>query len=144
MLQEPNKLTSVFNNHAEEWNLDAEAIAAAVELASKDKLGTSGKKRKRSFTPPSKQLLFLYAKGLMAKESSLVRKAKFKEVLEGATPEMQKARERLNTIVLKGEIAPTRTQINPPTQFELFIQMHPEWYSGWVAHRDHPDLKGYF
>jgi hypothetical protein len=139
---EHDDLTKMFNDYATEWSLDAGAVKAAVELAAKDKVAT-GRKRKRSITPPSKQHLFLYAKGILAEESYPgERKNVFEALLKGATPKLQKALERLTTIVLRGEVTPTRTELDPPTQFDLFIQQHLEWKDGWVAHRDHPGLKG--
>jgi hypothetical protein len=140
---EPDELTLMFNNYAQDWRLNDQEIAEAVALFATDNPTTPRRKRKR-FTP-NKLLLFLYAKQILAEESSLVRSDKFKRLLKGETSKLREALQRLQTIVETGETTPTRRTMQVQSLFEEFVVAHPEWNSGddvFVIFRDHPHLKG--
>lgn len=65
----------LFTPYVEEWKLETSDIETAAKLFAQD----YGKKRKRGAPTPSKLLLFLYAKGILTAESSVVRKAEFEK-----------------------------------------------------------------
>ena len=66
----------LFTPYADEWKLEESDNKTAAELFAQD----YKKKRKRNATTPSKLLLFLYAKGTLAEEDSVIRKRKFGSV----------------------------------------------------------------
>ena len=117
---------------AEEWNLEPKDIEAAAQLFAQD-YGT--------ISNPSNLLLFLYAKGILSKKSSVIRKRTFELLLAGQTDELNSALNRLKTIVEKGESSPN---IEAVSAFDDFIAKHKEWNeeNSFVVFRDHPDLKG--
>jgi hypothetical protein len=128
----------IFEPFANEWKLEQSDIEAAARLYSQD----FGKKRKRA--DPSKLLPFLYAKGILAKKSSVVRKAEFKELLAAETGELKEALVRLKTIVEKGETTPTRPKMEADSVFDDFVTKHKEWNAenSFVVFRDHQKLQG--
>ena len=130
----------IFTPFAEEWKLNDSDIKTAAQLFAQD----YGKKRKRGATTPSKLLLFLYAKGILAAKSSVVRKAEFEELLAAETTNSMKALERLTIIVEKGETTPTRLKMEIDSVFDDFVTTHKEWKEkdSFVVFRDHQDLKG--
>lgn len=128
----------LFADLKEEWNLDQVAIQRASDLYSADYSAY------QEGSEPSKLLLFLYAKGILAQKSSVVRKNEFESLLHHQTSELEKALERLKAIVEKGETSPIRQELEPQSFFEEFVLKHPEWASkdSFVVFRDHPDLQG--
>lgn len=129
--------TNLFAEYAEEWKLESDDIKEATQLFTKD----YGK----DAPPPSKLLLFLYAKRILAEEKFKNDRANtFKALLEAETDNRKKALERLTTIVEKGETTPTRPTSEVASMFDAFVVQHPEWNvsNSFVVFRDHPDLKG--
>jgi hypothetical protein len=128
----------IFEPFVEEWKLEQSDIEAAARLYSQD----YRKKRKRA--DPSKLLLFLYAKGILAEEESFFRKASFEGLFAAKTVKLQKALERLKTIVEKGETTPTRLTLEAASVFNVFANSHPEWNAenSFVVFRDHDNLQG--
>lgn len=88
--------TDLFAKYAKEWKLESGDIEVAAQLFTKD-YGNEGAQT------PSKLLLFLYAKRILAEEDPIIRKAEFEDLLAADTAELEKALERLTTIVQKGE-----------------------------------------
>lgn len=125
-----------FKFHAEDWNLKLDDIQRATLMFTQD-FGTNGK-------VPSKLLLFLYAKGILSTEISSVRISKFEELLAAKSTVHKKALERLTTIVEKGEMSPTRVNLDVDSMFEDFLIKHDEWNGAeaFVVFRDHQDLHG--
>ena len=130
----------LFKPYVDEWKMDKSDIDKAENLFVLD----YGNKRKRVATTPSKLLLFLYAKGILAAKSSVVRKAEFEEILAGETAQLKKALERLTTIVEKGETTPARLKIEPEPVLNEFVTKHKEWKAddSFVLFRDHENLRG--
>ena len=129
-----------FTKYADEWKLEESDIERAEKLFAQD----YGKKRKRGATTPSKLLLFLYAKGILAEEKfKNERTNTFQALLEAKTDKLEKALERLETIVEKGESTPTRPNMEADSMFEDFVAKHKEWAEdSFVVFRDHEKLKG--
>jgi hypothetical protein len=125
----------IFSPYADEWKLGKSEIERAEKLFAQDYPQDYSQ-------ATSKLLLFLYAKGLLAKMKSVVRRTIFNDLLEAETPELQEALGRLKTIVEIGETAPARAEMN--SMFDEFVASHPEWDRGhsFVAFRDHPRLRG--
>jgi hypothetical protein len=132
------QVTQLFTPYAKEWKLEANDVEAAAQRFTRD----PGTKRKRN--GPSKLLLFLYAKRILAEEDSIIRKRKFELLLASETVELQHAFERLKTIVEKGETTPTRLEMEADSVFGDFVIAHPEWNenNSFVVFRDHHDLQG--
>lgn len=130
--------TQVFMPYAEEWNMTPADIETAAQLFVQD----YGIMCKRS--APSKMLLFLYAKGMLASKSSAARKLEFEELLGAQTTDLGKALKRLEIIVEKGETIPTKLNLDTAHMFDTFVVKHPEWAEkvSFVLFRDHEDLKG--
>ncbi|KAI8820048.1 hypothetical protein BJ741DRAFT_683485 [Chytriomyces cf. hyalinus JEL632] len=80
--------------------------------------------------PQEKLLLFLYAKGLFAKESPKVRTVIFNALLHGANQVSVERLKRLTTIVNVGEKSPIRSTLDAKTFFDAFVELHPEWAPG--------------
>ena len=142
--QEEELKMQVFTPFAEEWKLEKSDIENAEKLFAEDYNEGEGKKRKRRTTSPSKLLLFLYAKGILAEEDSVIRKRRFKLLLAAETDKLKKALERLTTIVEKGETTPTRLKMEADSVFDDFVTKHKEWKAedSFVVFRDHQNLKG--
>ncbi|KAJ3232578.1 hypothetical protein HDU78_006982 [Chytriomyces hyalinus] len=133
----PSNASTIFTPYAAEWNLDDHQLEAALARAKEDGMDTS--------QPQEKLLLFLYAKGILAKESPEERKPIFNAVLHGSSQVSAERLKRLTTIVNVGEKSPMRATLDAKTFFDAFVELHPEWAPGegvFVAHRDHPDLHG--
>ncbi|KAI8899569.1 hypothetical protein BC833DRAFT_656925 [Globomyces pollinis-pini] len=126
----------LFTPYTDEWKLEESDIKTVAELFAQD-YGTEN-------TNPTKLLLFLYAKGILAAKSSVVRKAEFQEILAAETTEAKKALERLTTIVEKGETTPTRFKMEADSVFDDFVTKHKEWKAedSFVVFRDRQNLKG--
>jgi hypothetical protein len=94
--------------------------------------------------------IFLYAKGIMRDEESVVRKKKFDNLLnpdgalvsDEARTKLKSARERLRRIVVKGEVGKNFDEA--ASLFDAFVAKHPEWgpEKSFVVFRDHQLLKG--
>ena len=136
LLFQPKMSNELFRSYADEWKLATSDVERGAELFTQD-YGTEN-------TDPPKLLLFLYAKGILAAKSSVVRRTEFKDLLEANSDKLKKALERLTTIVEKGEMSPTREKLVADTMFEDFVALHPEWKEddSYVVFRDHEDLKG--
>ena len=127
---------ALFTQYAEEWKLETSDIERAETLFAQD-FGTEN-------TNPTKLLLFLYAKGILAARSSVVRIAEFKELFAAETTDSGKALERLTTIVVQGETSPKRSNMEAESMFDDFVSLHPEWKekdSSFVVFRDHQKLQ---
>ena len=125
---------------AEKWNLDNAAIQRAVTLYKQDYPEGDSPSLENELLP------FLYAKGILAKEKSVIRKIKFEDLLEAEeadSDELRKALDRLQAIVVIGETSPTRANLDEQF-FDAFIKDHPEWAgkNSFVVFRDHKSLKG--
>ncbi|KAI8820062.1 hypothetical protein BJ741DRAFT_655609, partial [Chytriomyces cf. hyalinus JEL632] len=128
--------SNIFSPYAAEWDLDDHQLGVTLARAIEDGVNTS--------QPQEKLLLFLYAKGLFAKESPKVRTVIFNAVLHGANQVSVERLKRLTTIVNVGEKSPIRSTLNTKTFFGAFVELHPEWTPGedaFVAHRDHTNLR---
>lgn len=125
-----------FKPFAEEWKLTEGDIETAAERFALD-YGTKN-------INPTKFLLFLYAKGILAAKSSVIRKVEFQELLAAETTDSKKALVRLTTIVEKGETTPTRLKMEADSVFDDFVTKHKEWKEkgSFVVFRDHQNLKG--
>ncbi|KAI8898807.1 hypothetical protein BC833DRAFT_588216 [Globomyces pollinis-pini] len=157
-------MTELFTPYKEEWRLNEEEVEKAAELYAIDYPSSLKRKRKQleELDEPHQQnklLMFLYAKGIMAAKSSVVRtnefdelladeephfrKWKFEELFAARTDKLKSALKRLEIIVQKGETSPTRTNLEQTTLFEEFVSNHSEWKANisWVVFRDHKDLK---
>ena len=136
--REKHSIKSVLEHYREKWGLRDEQIESCIRLMVLDEVSL--------LIQNDNLRLFLYAKGILASERSLIRRIEFEDLLEGRrTADLSKALERLKNIVEKRETTPKRGTIQPTTMFESFVQAHPEWKEGkdvFVIHRDHPDLRG--
>jgi hypothetical protein len=136
-----NEVIKCLNQYQEHWGLDSNGNAVKEAMHRIQIDGTEADVQQ------DKLLLFLYAKGILAEKSSVVRVAEFKELLTGKTKKLEKALERLRTIVEIGETSPTSTPIspspNPKSFFEVFVEKHPQWTveDTFVVFRDHHNLK---
>ncbi|KAJ3220442.1 hypothetical protein HDU81_011433 [Chytriomyces hyalinus] len=127
--------SNIFSPYATEWELDENQMAAALARAEEDGVDTS--------LPQPKLLLFLYAKGILADKTAVVRKSMFHDLLHGTSDISVAQLNRSKTIVEVGEKSPTRSTLDPKSFFDSFAELHPEWAAGkdvFVAHRDHPKL----
>ena len=117
-----NEIINTLKKHQREWGLDSNAIEEALQRITGDDADVQ----------EDKLLLFLYAKGILAEENFPgERNSSFRALLAGKSSKLQKALERLKTIVVKGETTPTNTPVgsipNPRSYFEAFVEQHPEW-----------------
>lgn len=127
---------SLFTPYADEWKLEESDIETAAKLYAKD----CGE----NWRAPSKLLLFLYAKGILAEKKSSIRRDEFEELLAAETHKLKKGLERLQTIVEKGETTPRRSNMETDSVFDDFVTKHKEWKAddSFVVFRDHENLKG--
>ena len=136
--REKHSIKLVLEHYREKWGLRDEQIESCIRLMVLDEVSL--------LIQNDNLRLFLYAKGILASERSLIRRIEFEDLLEGRrTADLSKALERLKNIVEKRETTPKRGTNQPTTMFESFVQAHPEWKEGkdvFVIHRDHPDLRG--
>jgi hypothetical protein len=126
-----------FAPYADEWKLETKDIERAEKLYAQDY-------GKRCHTTPSKLLLFLYTKGILAEEKfEYERTNTFTALLNSKTDNLKKDLERLTTIVEKGETTPTRLKMKAESVFDDFVALHPEWNEedSFVVFRDHKNLK---
>ena len=117
-----------------EWNLDNVQVSSAVARLVADKVTVAG-------LEADSRLLFLYAKGVLADEKSIVRKTKFEELLTDA--KMAHNRDRLARLVTEGEHG-SSIKKNENT-FDLFVAKNPAWNdpkTSFVVFRDHEQLRG--
>ena len=147
-----NAIIISLEQHQNEWGLDANSIEDAWQRIKDDGAIIDAQE--------GELLLFLYAKGLLAEESSAVRREEFRELLGGKTKKIEQALERLK-IIISGETSPKNSPIgsgsgpSPFSYFEDFVARHPEWdfeeddnsidedkESNFVVFRDHSLLKG--
>jgi hypothetical protein len=130
------EFNQLFEPFIEEWNLTESDIERASRLYALDN---------RTERNPSNLLLFLYAKGILAQKKSAIRTAEFNDLLDADSIELEKALERLHTIVLRGE-TPIRISIESESSslFDDFVKKHQEWEKekSFVVFRDHLKLKG--
>ena len=85
------------------------------------------------------QLLFLYAKGVLADEESIVRLIKFEKLFTDAS--MKHNRERLARLISKGERG---SGFELKNTFQAFCETNPAWndaQTSFVVFRDHPKLR---
>ncbi|KAI3632185.1 hypothetical protein MIR68_010021 [Amoeboaphelidium protococcarum] len=94
-------------------------------------------------------VFFLYAKGIIRDEESVVRTKKFDNLLnpdramvsDEARNKLKQARERLRRIVVIGKVG--KNFDDEGTLFDAFVGKHPEWgpENSYVIFRDHKLLK---
>ena len=123
------------------WDLSIEDVSSAMEQMNADDL------TKKEMNNDLR--VFLYAKGVLKAENSVVRKSKFNDLLhpqqamvsEEQRRELMAARERLHRIVAKGESGKNFDQTK--NLFDEFVSQHPEWglVDSFVIFRDHELLK---
>lgn len=133
---------SVILKRCNSWNLGSDDEAKALALMKEDGL------TKEEMDDPLRA--FLYAKGIMRSEESIVRKTEFNNLLDPDSARipaeerdnLKAAKERLRRIVEKGEDG---REFQPgQSAFDLFVTKHPEWSpdKSFVVFRDHDLLKG--
>jgi hypothetical protein len=147
----------LFTPHAKDWNLTSSDIEQAAQLFTQDhqhphgfitrlfaSLVTCNWGSETINDKPNNLLLFLYAKGILPKAGSIIRKRTFELLLSAQTNELSKALERLTTIVERGERSHTRFTLEADSMFDDFVTKHEEWKGNdsFVVFRDHQDLKG--